>query len=381
MKVHQAFIYELNPNKTQVDLFESSCRASRFAYNWGLNIYKARIEEKGKWPGKLGLHILWMEQRSTIAPWFNEYSSKIYESAFANLDQTFKNWVRERKRNPNYGFPKYRNRFKHNSFRMQTQSKVITNGSAILIPRMGWIKTKEPTVKFKGRPLSITISKDVKRWNAAIGVEYEAPSVPLKEGQIVGIDLGLKSYAILSNGLYYNGPKASIVNERKLQHKSRMHSKKQKGSSNRKKSQFYLANQHRKIRNMRKDFINKLTTELSESYAVIGMEDLNVKGMVKNHKMARSISDASWSEFLRVLTYKCKKTGCRLIIIDRFFPSSQLCSRCGVVNKEMKDLKIRTFECPDCGLQIDRDLNAALNIEAETRRILKEEPSHEHPTD
>lgn len=229
----------------------------------------------------------------------------------------------------------------------------------VFIPKIGevkWIKHRA----MKGKPKSITISQDGDKWYCSVLCEYTIPDKAKECDNIVGCDVGLKEFAILSDGTVISNPRHTKKYENKLAKEQRKLSKKQKGSKNRFKQRLKVRKIHNKIRDIRKDFLHKTSNSIAKNYDGIFVEDLNIKGMMKNHCLAKSIGDVSWSEFNRQLEYKCKWSFKYYLKIDRFFPSSKTCSNCGYV-QEMP-LSKRIFDCPNCGISIDRDLNASLNI-------------------
>jgi putative transposase len=216
-------------------------------------------------------------------------------------------------------------------------------------------------VRFQGKIMSYTVSRDVDRWYVSVLVETDVVELP-KTGKTVGVDLGIKTLATMSDGTTIENPKCLKKALNKLARKQRELSRKQKGSKNREKARIKVAKIHRTVRLARLDVLHQATTKLVRSYDTIVIEDLNVKGMVKNHKLARSISDCGFGMFRTMLENKCKMYGKTLVVADRFFPSSKTCSSCGHKKEELK-LSERTFHCELCGFEIDRDLNAAINLE------------------
>ncbi|OZG55464.1 transposase [Bifidobacterium tissieri] len=232
------------------------------------------------------------------------------------------------------------------------------------LPRIGRVHCMENVAKRvgDGRVLRMTVSRHAGRWHAALTVERadNAPLVPPKGGA-VGIDLGVKTLAVLSDGTMIANPHALGMSERRLKRAQKALSRKTKGSNRRRRARERVARLHARVANQRRDLLDKLTTRLASTYSDISIEDLNVHGMVGNHRLAKAIEDASFFEIRRQLEYKTMRTGARLHVIDRWYPSSRTCSNCGRVKAKLS-LSERVYHCDGCGLVIDRDLNAAINI-------------------
>ena len=289
-----------------------------------------------------------------------EVSKCAPQGALWNLDRAFTNFWKRRKNG--IGFPKFKRKGKHDSFTLTGSIKVLD--SNVVLPRLGEIRTKEGTGKFKGHILSATVSREADRWFVSLAVECER-EIPLRAGdEIVAIDLGINSFATTydgSNTEHIYAPKPLSRNLKKLDHASKKHSRKQKGSANKRKSAMRLARLHRHVKNTRRDFLHKLSTSLAKTKSAIVIEDLNVKGMVQNHHLARSIADCGWSDFRRMLEYKTQWYGSQLVVIDRFAPTSKMCSECGAINENLT-LSDRMWVCTSCGAVHERDENAAKNI-------------------
>jgi putative transposase len=375
--VNQAFRYELKPNNEQIGLLNKSCGVARFAWNWALG---RRIEQyqnntdKERFTDAIKQHKELNALKKSEFPWMYDVSKCAPQEALRNLDAAFKNMYRRIKNHDKRkGFPKFKKKGQHDSFSLNGSVKVV--GEYIQLPRIGYVRTKEPLYKFKGRILGVTVSKEADRWYCSLSVEVDRIISKSTSDEIIGIDLGLKDFAVITNGEGFDYKQAPKPHKKRLEKNKLLHrqlDKKQKGSNNRKKAQLRLSRNYRNIRNERKDSLNKLTTELAKTKSVIVIEDLNVKGMMGNHKLARSISDVSWGDFHRQLEYKTVWYGSKLIKIDRFFPSSKMCSKCGEINKDL-DLSQRTWICPHCGAILNRDENAATNIRNEGIRILNTE--------
>lgn len=361
MKIQQAFRYELDPNDKQRTLLAKAAGTARFTYNWALARRIERFEKnegKDKFTNAIAQHRELNALKDTEFPWMREVSKCAPQEALRNLDRAFKHFWRGRKQGRPVGFPEFKKKGLHDAFRLTGAVSVTATG--VKLPRIGEIRTKEMTAKFDGRVLSATVRREADRWFVALAVERERPEPQLVLGPAIGIDLGLTAFATLSDGTKIEAPKPLKVAIKRLQRRSRRHSCKQKGSANRRKSALRLGRLHRKVRNTRNDWLHKFSTHVAKNHSVVCVEGLNVSGMVRNRSLSRSISDAGWGEFRRMLVYKTKWYGSELRIIDRFAPSSRTCSVCGV-SHEMT-LADRTFVCRECGVVEDRDLNAAKNV-------------------
>ena len=365
MKIQSAYRYELDPNNVQRTLLAKHAGSARFTYNWGLS---RRIEEyktTGRSSNAIEQHRQLNGLKKTEFPWMYEVSKCAPQEALRNLDKAYANFFRRVKNGEKPGFPKFKKKGIHDSFRLTGSMDVHLRN--IQLPRLGDIRTKEETA-VKGRILSATVRRTVNRWFVSLAVEKEMPDPEPVHGPIAGIDLGLTKFLQLSDGTIYDSIRPLKKLLSKLQRASKSHSRKQKGSENRKKSAMNLARLHYRIQCMRNDTVHKLTTLLAKTKSAICVESLNIKGMVRNHNLARSIADTSWGEFVKRLEYKCRWYGSALIFAPQNFPSTKMCSRCGQTRESMS-LSERVYRCEVCGLIIDRDLNAAINLENYARQV------------
>ena len=359
--VRQAYRYELDPNVAQRTLLAKHAGTARFAFNFGLALCRERLEKGEKVPRAAELHRLWNAFKREGAPWWVEVSKCSPQEALRDLDRAFRNFWRGRSESRPVGFPRFRRKGVHDAFRLT--GSIHVEPRHVVLPRLGKIRTKERTDKFQGRILSASVVWEACRWYVSLTVERERPDPTPVVGPSVGIDLGLTSFAVLSDGTTLQSPRALERSLTQLRRLSKAHSRKGKGSQNRRKSALRLARVHRRIRNQRRDFLHKATTELAKAKSVIVVEDLNVRGMLRNRHLARHIAGAGWSEFRRMLVYKTAWYGGRLVVAPRFFASSKTCSACGA-KKDDLDLSQRVYRCEVCGNVMDRDLNAARNLVA-----------------
>ncbi len=386
MRVNQAFRFELDPDAATGVALAQHVGAARFAYNWGLaRCLEARARNQ-RIPTAPELHKAWNTWKREHAPWWTEVSKCAPQEAFWDLEQAIRRWRRGLA-----SFPCFRRKkvSDDNGVRL-TGCIHVRDSRHVQLPRIGRIRTKERTDKLlalmaegKARILSATISREADRWYVSLTCEVERPDSEHKEVRkpedVVGVDVGVKAFAVLSDGTRIEAPKPLARALRILGRRSKQLSRKQKKtvvvrdpetgterkrtvfSRNSEKAVMRLARLHRRIRNIRRDFLHKVTTRLAKTKPVIVVEDLSVRGMVRNTYLSRSIADVGLGMFRRMLEYKCAWYGSRLIVVPRGFPSTRLCSHCGVVGPKIS-LSQRVFRCEACGIEMDRDWNAALNL-------------------
>lgn len=288
-----------------------------------------------------------------------EVSKCAPQEALRDLDRAFKNFFRGLKQTQKIGFPKFKKKSFSDSFRLTGTIKI--KNKEIQLPRLGFIRLKEKS-QVKGKILSATVCREADRWYASVAVEQQIDAPTAIVGEAVGVDVGLNCFAALSNGQKQFAPKPLEKRLKSLRRTSKQHSRKIKGSKNRKKSALKLARQHRKIRNIRLDFLHKFSTHLAKTKSAIIVEDLDIKGMLcGSAKLARSIHDAGWGNFRRMLEYKTTWYGSKLIVAPRYYPSSKICSKCSFLVDKMP-LSIREWSCQNCRTHHDRDINAAENL-------------------
>jgi putative transposase len=363
MLVHKAYRYELDPNNYQRNSLFQHAGVARFVYNWALDqrikLYKNN-QGNDRFTDPMKQHKLLNSLKKTQFPWMYECSKCAPQEALRDLGRAFKNFQRGLKEGKHIGFPKFKSKGVNDSFRLY--GIIRFEGRKIQLPRLGKIRIKEKKKKYyKGRILSVTVKRRANRWFVSVTVEEEIADPKPIVSYVVGVDLGTKTLATLSDGTTFSNPQALGRRIKKLRKLSKSLSRKKKGSKNREKAKLRLAKMHLKVFNIRQDTLHKLTTYLAKSHSRIVIENLGVSGMMKNRRLARAIADIGMYEFRRQLEYKCEWYGSKLEVAKRTFPSSKRCSSCGHKKKELA-LSEREYECEECGLKVDRDLNAALNL-------------------
>ena len=351
----------LYPNNKQATYFAKACGVARFAYNWALSEWKRRYEA-GEKATESELRKALNAVKSEQFPWMYEVTKCAPQLAIRNdLNNAFQSFFAKRAQ-----FPQYRKKGIHDSFSVSNDQFEVA-GNKVRIPLLGWVNSAEG-LRFDGKTIGATISRTADKWHVSIQVELPgAEPMHTSENQAVGVDLGVKALATLSDGTVTGGAKAGKQCEKKLRRLNQELSRRsgaRKGeakSKNFMKTKTKISRLYARTANVRADEAHKLTTGLTRSYGLIGIEDLNVKGMMGLHTLARSVADMSFFEFRRQLEYKAASSGARVVVADRWFASSKTCSACN--NKhESLDLRDREWTCGQCGAHHDRDVNAAINL-------------------
>ncbi|MGD1807116.1 RNA-guided endonuclease InsQ/TnpB family protein [Dapis sp. BLCC M126] len=342
---------KLKLNNQQKTLLAQHAGYSRWCYNWGLSLWNAAYTDGYK-PNPRKLREVFTNHTKPLYPWMKNLSSKVYQYAFRNLGEAFKRFFQGLGKRP-----RFKKKGRSDSFTIDNSGKPIKlNGWSHKLPFIGIVKTYEP---IEATTQKITISRQAGEWYLSCSYEFTPTPTP-KKTDVIGVDLGVKTLATLSDGKVFESVKSYRKFEAKLSRLQYLNRNKNIGSANWRKAQLKIARLHRRVANIRKDAVHKLTTYLAKNHGSVVIEDLNVSGMLANHKLAKSIADQGFYEFRRQLEYKCEWYGSELVVVDRFFPSSKTCSNCG--HLQDMPLHLRTYDCPECGLSIDRDLNASINL-------------------
>lgn len=351
----------LAPNNEQVAYFTCAAGVARFAFNWALaewgRQYEAwKVDNNLPRPTEAALRCQLNSVKREQFPWMLRVTKNAPQMAIKQLGQAFQNFFAGRAR-----YPQFRKKGVHDRFTL-TNDQFDVEDSRIRIPNLGWVRMRE-SLRFSGKIMSATVSRVADRWFVSITVETQEDLRPPKaENQgAVGVDLGVAALATLSTGDVIPGPKAHKALLARLQRLSRGLSRKIKGSCNQKKAKAKLSKLHARISFIRGDALHKLTTDLTSRFHTIGIEDLNVRGMVSNRRLARAVADMGFFEFRRQLQYKAERRGNQVVVADRWFASSKTCSCCGYKLEELS-LAQRSWTCPACESLHDRDVNAAVNL-------------------
>ncbi|WP_054054494.1 IS607 family element RNA-guided endonuclease TnpB [Alloactinosynnema sp. L-07] len=395
--VVQAYRFALDPTAAQVAVFRSHCGAQRYAYNWGLALIKAALDQRRAemsygvadaeptqsvtWSA-YGLRKRWNQAKGVVAPWWAENSKEAYSSGLANLAAALGNWNASKKgarKGPKVRFPRFKGKRAGLSCRFTTGAFGLVDGDRrhVKLPRVGVIRTLESTRKLArhvsrgtARIRSATVTHQGGRWFCSFSVEIDRHDpAPARSNFVVGVDLGVTSLAVLSTGEVIPNPRHLDVALRRLR-RSQRQAARRTGPDRRtlrapsvrwRKTQARIARVHTAVADARRDGLHKLSTHLVRTHSVIVVEDLNVAGMLRNRRLARHIAGAAMGELRRQIEYKTGWAGGRVHLADRWYPSSKTCSDCGAVKAKPR-LSVRTYNCDQCGHTLDRDLNAARNL-------------------
>jgi putative transposase len=345
----------LDPNAAQRLYFARAAGTARFAWNWALGEWHRQYASGSK-PNGMALRRELNAIKREQFPWMFDVTKCAVQEAIIDLDAAFRAFFEKRGR-----YPRFKRKDDRASFCAANEAGTFrADGDRIKLPVIGWVKMRE-SVRFSGPLKRATVSCEAGRWFVSLMIETDDIQPVQHTEAVVGVDLGVSALATLSTGEAIVGPKSHTAALKRLRRANKALARKRRGSANFRKAKRRLARIHTRVANIRRDATHKLTTRLAKTYAVIGIEDLNVSGMVRNRHLARAVSDMNFGEFRRQIEYKARWYGARVVLAGRFYPSSKTCSCCGVTKPTLA-LSQRIFNCDDCGFEIGRDVNAALNL-------------------
>ena len=370
--MERAYEYRIYPSADQCALIERTFGCCRWVYNRCLETKREQYEKTGKSPTVYQLQKLVTAWKGEEAPWLSEVDSHALQQAVVNLGRAFDGFFRRCKTGGKPGYPRFKSKRDSRQSYRTNWGIAVPDAGHIRLPKLGTVKARVSRMP-EGRVVNATVKRTPtgKYFVTVCCTGCPAPDMPEGPVEVMGIDAGIRCLMARSDGKAVASPRSLAKSEKRLAREQRRLSRKRKGSNRRSKQRVRVARVHEKIANQRKDAIHKATTSAVRESQAIAVEDLNVKGMEKNRRLARAVADASMSEIIRQLQYKCAWYGRAFVKVGRFYPSSKTCSCCGYVNKNVV-LGVESWTCPECGARHDRDLNAAKNIAAEGARLLAE---------